>query len=250
MKHIRKFETTAGFEAERSTLALPNVSLVTQTNTINYLPYGGETPSETDWVEINGIKWATKNLGATDKYDIGLYYQWGDTQGYTVDQVGNTKQFSESDYKYYDGSAYTKYNETDGKLALDSSDDAATVVLGANWRMPTAEEVASLNTSGNVIYNEAGASGAAEPVDGFIVRDSNDSSKELFLPISNMAKDGEINDDKWALAWTKTGPEDASYSYSATIMTSYEWNNEIPTMSGENIYRSMGLPIRPVYVGS
>lgn len=268
MKHIRKFETTAGFEAERPTLALPNVSLVTQTNTINYLPYGGDTPSEPEWVEINGVKWATMNLGATDKYDVGLYYQWGDTQGYTTDKVGNgegMKYFDDDDYKYYDGSDYyTKYNEKDGNLVLDPSDDAATVALGANWRMPTAAEVELLNTSDNVIYSpahSAGASGATEqPVDGFIVRDNNDPSKELFLPMSNVAQDGEIKGDEvftgaeisipLAAYWTKTGSEEASasYSYTATMMVGYKGATEFLTQSGSTIHRSWGLPIRPVYV--
>lgn len=42
-----------------------------------------------DYVEIGGIKWATMNIGANSVTDTGLYFQWGDTQGYAADQIGN-----------------------------------------------------------------------------------------------------------------------------------------------------------------
>ena len=42
-----------------------------------------------EYVEIAGIKWATCNIGANSITDYGLYFQWGDTQGYTADQVGS-----------------------------------------------------------------------------------------------------------------------------------------------------------------
>ena len=38
-----------------------------------------------EYVEIGGIKWATMNVGATSILDVGLYFQQGDTQGYTAD---------------------------------------------------------------------------------------------------------------------------------------------------------------------
>ena len=41
-----------------------------------------------EYVEINGKKWATKNLGATTITDPGFYFQWGDTQGYAASQIG------------------------------------------------------------------------------------------------------------------------------------------------------------------
>ena len=37
-------------------------------------------------------------------------------------------------------STITKYNANDGKTVLDPEDDAATVILGENYRMPTVEE--------------------------------------------------------------------------------------------------------------
>lgn len=43
-----------------------------------------------------------------------------------------------------EGSPITKYNATDGKKILEPEDDAATVKLGAPWRMPTEDEIKEL----------------------------------------------------------------------------------------------------------
>lgn len=83
-----------------------------------------------DYVEIGGIKWATMNVGANSVADYGLYFQWGDTQGYTASQVGSgegQKYFGWADYKYGNGTSspgdtdMTKYNATDGKTVLELS---------------------------------------------------------------------------------------------------------------------------------
>ena len=72
------------------------------------------------YVEIGGVKWSTMNIGASTETDAGLYFQWGDTQGYTASQIGTDKTFSWTTYKYCDGtdSVMTKYNSTDGLTTL------------------------------------------------------------------------------------------------------------------------------------
>ena len=93
----------------------------------------------------SGLLWADRNIGATTPEETGLYFQWGDVQGYTAEQVGNgegQKYFNSnfSDYKFYSTSRFTKYNDTDGKIVLDLEDDAAHVLMGGNWRMPTQDD--------------------------------------------------------------------------------------------------------------
>lgn len=44
-----------------------------------------------DYVDLglpSGTLWATCNVGASKPSEYGLYFQWGDTKGYTKDQVG------------------------------------------------------------------------------------------------------------------------------------------------------------------
>ncbi len=94
----------------------------------------------------SGILWADRNIGAATPEEAGLYFQWGDIQGYTAEQVGNgegLKAFSWADYKFsIDGSSsnFSKYNASDSKTVLDPEDDAAHVNMGGNWRMPIFDE--------------------------------------------------------------------------------------------------------------
>lgn len=96
----------------------------------------------------SGTLWADRNIGATDIYDGGKLFQWGDPTPYDVpEHTGTTinegqKMFSWSDYKWSENgtSTMTKYNKTDGKTTLDPEDDAAHVNMGSDWRMPTKEQ--------------------------------------------------------------------------------------------------------------
>lgn len=98
----------------------------------------------------SGTLWADRNIGASNIYDYGKLFQWGDTTPYDVPQhTGNLvndgqKKFSRDDYKWDDGTTLTKYNKTDGKVVLDLEDDAAYVNMGSDWRMPTKEQVTEL----------------------------------------------------------------------------------------------------------
>ena len=98
----------------------------------------------------SGLLWAKCNVGASTPEETGLFFQWGDTQGYTAEQVGNgegKKAFSWADYKWsVDGSSsnFSKYNATDSKTVLDLEDDAVRANMGVNWRMPTLEEYKEL----------------------------------------------------------------------------------------------------------
>ena len=47
----------------------------------------------------SGTLWMDRNIGASSPEDAGLYFAWGETQGYEADEVGKTKQFSWDEYK-------------------------------------------------------------------------------------------------------------------------------------------------------
>lgn len=91
----------------------------------------------------SGTLWSATNLGAFKPEQAGYYYQWGDTIGWTKDQIGTDKTFNWANYKWsVDGSSsnFSKYNSTDGKTVLDLEDDAVYATLGSNWKMPTHED--------------------------------------------------------------------------------------------------------------
>ena len=120
---------------------------------------GGNACAYVDLGLPSQLKWAKWNIGANFEEESGLYFQWGDTRGYTAEQVGNSeglKAFNWADYKFsIDGSDYkfsidgsdsnfSKYNRSDSKTVLDPEDDAAHVNMGGNWRMPTFDEYKEL----------------------------------------------------------------------------------------------------------
>lgn len=84
------------------------------------------------------VKWGACNVGAETPEAYGNYYAWGET--------GIKKVYNWEKYKYADAASatMTKYNSTDGKTILETNDDAATVVLGSTWRIPTTSEMKEL----------------------------------------------------------------------------------------------------------
>lgn len=83
----------------------------------------------------SGILWGKYNLGTTDPTKPGDYYAWGETE---------TKKKYAENYKFYGKSSIKdgviKYNRRDGKMVLELEDDAANVVLGVGYRIPTKED--------------------------------------------------------------------------------------------------------------
>lgn len=141
-------------------------------------------PNGHEYVEIGGIKWATMNVGATSITDVGLLFQWGDTQGYTASQVGSgtgKKYFGTDDY------SVTKYNTIDNKMVLDIEDDAVRTNWGGDWRMPTLSEFEQLLEATTYEWIENYQSSGEN---GILLTDKIDSSKKLFFPTSGNADNG------------------------------------------------------------
>lgn len=205
-----------------------------------------QTPSH-EYVEIGGVKWATMNVGATGITDTGLYFQWGDTQGYTASQVGSgsgQKYFGWADYKYGNGTSspgntgMTKYNSTDGKTVLDAEDDAVTADWGGSWRMPTTEEYVALGNAVNTAWTtDYQGSGVA----GLVCTDKTDSSKVLFFPACGYCYNGRVlSVGSWDL-----------YLSSSLFNYYVQWAYYFEFRDGsvkwqENTYRSNGFSVRGV----
>ena len=80
----------------------------------------------------SGIKWATRNVGAPSPEDYGGYYAWGETS-------------TKSNYGTENYSVQGKYSMGQDNLTeLLPADDAAHIVMGGNWYIPTREEVQEL----------------------------------------------------------------------------------------------------------
>lgn len=243
-KYLKKFETMSqynAYTADTANFILPNVSLTVDNNTVHYNPSTPPTPSH-DYVEIGGIKWATMNVGANSITDTGLYFQWGDTQGYTAAQVGSgegQKYFGEEDCIYYNDGSYTKYNEGDSKITLEASDDAVTAAWGGGWRMPTVSEFIAL---GEAVTSAWTADYQGSGVAGLVCTDKTDSSKVLFFPACGSAYYGSVDSvDYRGYYWSSSLYADYGGSYAYSL---YFINGDVRW--DYNYGRYYGCPVRGV----
>ena len=235
----------------------------------------GGFESEKDYVDLglpSGLLWAKKNIGAATEEDAGWYFQWGDTVGYTAEQVGVDKEFAKdySDYKWFDGDNITKYTGTgstgDGLTTLEAIDDAATQIMGSDWRIPTKEELGELieNTDIYIVTinnEEVRATYSKNNLYRFEFSNLTESSKKgikfysktnhsvyLFIPAGGFIGEININDDVKFMGnqnslgiWSSSLSILEKESYSLTI-TGFQYR------SGDvnRHFRRHGYNIRPV----
>ena len=133
MKNLNIFSLISEYDSAKSggVLNVPNVSFVDEDSSVRCLLKLDFTHNGYEYVDLGlSVKWATCNVGATSPEQAGLYFAWGETTGYTAEQVKNgVRKFNEA--------SYTKPSVS-GNLTLEQ--DAAHVNLGGNWRMPTEAE--------------------------------------------------------------------------------------------------------------
>ena len=133
----------------------------------------------------SGTLWADRNVGADSPESYGDYFAWGET---------TTKStYNWSTYKWCKGdhSAMTKYctyssfGTVDNKIVLDLEDDAAYVNMGADWRMPTNDELNELVN--NCTWTWTTQSGT----EGYRVTGPNGNS--IFLPATGCRYDSSLS---------------------------------------------------------
>lgn len=171
------------------------------------------------------VEWADKNLGAKSTGDAGYYFMWGETQP--------KDNYAWAAYKY--GSSadnLTKYNNSDGKINLDLSDDPAHILLGGKWRTPTSDEWLELINACTWTWGKQdGANGAlAQAPDGTTV----------FFPAAGGKIGGSLMDvGVHGYYWMATRLDDTpSEAWSFYFHSKHVGNMNFP--------RNYGIPVRAV----
>ena len=196
---------------------------------------GGDNSSVV-WVDLglpSGLLWADRNVGAQSPEDYGNYYAWGETSPKGV--------YDWDTYAYGNFNALTKYCSdsnsglnffTDNLTTLEASDDAATVNIGADARMPRDEEwqelmdnTTSTWTTRNGIY-------------GRLLTASN--GKSLFLPAAS-----------WCEGSNPHNVGESGFYWSGTLYMDEPNNALCITFDADNqfhssIPRSYGCSVRAV----
>ena len=121
----------------------------------------------------SGLKWAICNVGATSPEQPGMYFAWGETKGYTSDDIdSNVRSFNVSEYT--GNSASLISDDLIGKC------DAAHIYMKGSWRTPINKDFTELikNTYKTWIddYNKTGVSG--------LLLTSKTNGNSIFFPAS------------------------------------------------------------------
>ena len=213
-------------------------------------PYNGR-----EYVDLGlSVKWATMNVGASTTYGNGKCYAWGETAG--------KDEYMLNGYQLCNGTSNTMnryctdsdYGVVDNKTVLSEADDAASVIWGGRWRMPSNEEFEELLSNCYCVHT---TDYNGSYVDGYIIYkvksdldrgvvDTKKSSEtytladaHIFLPASGFEKNMPYGAGVRGYYWTSSlyadAPDNAYniYFYPGEIYMSY-------------FSRFCGLPIRAV----
>ena len=168
------------------------------------------------------LYWAKSNLcdsGLCADNNRGEWYAWG--------EIKRKNYYGWELYRF--GSSYlSRYNDVDNKTVLDLNDDAAHVILGGKWRMPTDAEWTAL--LGNCTWEWKN--------NGYLVTGPNGNS--IFLRVTGRVVDSIINAlDACGYYWS------SSLNTNSPSLAYYVYFNS-HTVRSESCNRCLGLSIRPV----
>ena len=188
----------------------------------------------------SGLKWAKCNVGAASETDYGDYFMWGSTKPNTADECNWVT------YKYYNGSedTLTKYNTyrfygtVDNITTLESVDDAATQIMGSDWRMPTKTDFQELidKTNHEWVTNFNGSG-----VDGCKFTSKKDTSKYIFIPATGSVWSGSVNRVDRSYVWG------SSLYDSYPDQSSYLFSDSYDAYGIGDTYRHVGQTVRGVH---
>ena len=175
----------------------------------------------------SGLKWATCNVGATSPEQAGLYFAWGETTGYTANDVtSGVRAFIEDEYNAGPAASIN----TDITLEYD----AAHVNMGGNWRMSTKAEFQELldNCDGTWISSYMGKGVAGR------LYTSKANGNSVFFPAAGYCYDSSMGDvglfgNYWSASWAP--------SFSAWLLSFYSGGQSVFSNKGH-----YGQPVRGV----
>ena len=226
-------------------VTVPNGNIVTDYKNVEKT----EKAINTEYVDLGlSVKWATCNIGAETETEGGVFFQWGDISGVSGSLVGkySDENYTWASYTHCNGSntTLTKYNNDtsygenpDNITTLETVDDAATQIMGGDWRMPTKAEFDEL-LSGTT--NEWFADYNGTGVSGRKFTSKTDTSKYIFIPAAGSCYNDSVirvgnNGNVWTSSLNTYDPRNAWY------LSSYSGGN-----NKYNSDRCFGFSVRGV----
>jgi hypothetical protein len=182
-----------------------------------------EAPKAIDLGLPSGTLWADRNVGAFSPTDYGDYFSWGNTEGH---EEGSGYDFSKATYNNTPGASI--------KNNLTAANDAATVNMGGNWRMPTTSETDELAI--HTDHETATING----ISGMKFMKKTDHSVYVFFPYSGYYDGSTHNSEgSFSCLWT-TICSGSTSAYGLNL------NQNGTVTSQYNVGRSYGFNVRAV----
>lgn len=160
----------------------------------------------------SGTKWANMNVGSNSPEEYGNYYAWGEIK------PNKASAYTLDNYKWLDSSTsgMSKYNKEDGKMTLDLEDDAAHVVMGGNWHIPSSAQCAEFldNTTSSWTndYNGTGVAG--------MVFTSKANGNSIFFPAAGgIFDEGSDGQREFFQVWAASRDDDSFGAYRMGAMS-------------------------------
>ncbi len=154
------------------------------------------TPEGLEAVDLglpSGTLWANMNVGATQPWEYGGYYAWGETE--------EKDYYVESTYTYYQDRKYVSL----GDDIAGTEYDVAHVKWGGDWQMPTYDQIQEL------LDNTTSTWTTQNGVEGRLFTASNGNS--IFLPAAGVRQwdDNLYYAGEYGIYWSSTQDPDKSF---------------------------------------
>ena len=168
----------------------------------------------TEYVDLGlSVKWAKCNLGAKTETDYGSYFMWGSTKANTPDECTWAKAPFNNGSSDYDE---VYFNSVKGTVCpngiLAKGYDAASQIMGGDWRMPTQDEFQELIDNTNKEWTTING------VNGYKFTSNKEGyqNNSIFIPAAGFCNNGSVlgvggNGGVWSPSLDTSDPNRAWY---------------------------------------
>jgi hypothetical protein len=184
------------------------------------------------------VKWATCNIGATQPWERGEFFSWGETENKRINNW-DTYKYSEGAHaltKYCSNPDYAWHGLVDSVSVLDPEDDVAHIKWGGTWRIPTKAQIDEL------LENCTWEWTTLNEVNGYRVTGKKPgyTDRSIFLPVTGEYNDGKVFDYRLhGYYWSRNcGTVTSETAYTLEVYTKGS--------SAEIQSRYKSLAVRPV----
>jgi hypothetical protein len=236
MKYAKKLQTMNDYNTWRQSdsWVTPNVAYLSGTKEVIFNRFVNNNGH--DYIDLglsSGTLWATMNIGASSVTDPGFYFAWGETEpksSYTWENYAFGTEDNLTEY------CYDENLGAFDKTRLDLEDDAAHVLWGGGWHIPTIYQLQELyeyfgSNISDITYS-----------DNYMV-----FRNLLYIPEAGVMDDSSLSNDTYQFILQSA---DMSTNYNPNCFLGMSSTGVSNDNRGRNLFpRYLGTSIRPVIGG-